>query len=61
MAQAVIVDAVRTATGRRKGVFAKTDTNRQPNLVARLQAAPLHWGASSATPDLPSPLPYPNA
>ena len=39
-----------------KGVFAKTDTNRQPQLVARLQSAPLHWDAPSATPDLPNPL-----
>jgi DNA-binding CsgD family transcriptional regulator len=39
-----------------KGVFAKTETNRQPHLVAKLQAAPLHWSLPSATPDLPNPL-----
>jgi DNA-binding CsgD family transcriptional regulator len=39
-----------------KGVFAKTDTNRQPQLVARLQATPLHWDVASATPDLPNPI-----
>jgi DNA-binding CsgD family transcriptional regulator/PAS domain-containing protein len=39
-----------------KGVFAKTDTNRQPQLVARLQATPIHWDTPSATPDLPNPI-----
>jgi DNA-binding CsgD family transcriptional regulator/PAS domain-containing protein len=40
-----------------KGVFAKTDTNRQPQLVSRLLATPLQWEAASGTPDLGSPLP----
>ncbi|WP_293485518.1 PAS domain-containing protein [Phenylobacterium sp.] len=40
-----------------KGVFAKTDTNRQPQLVARLHETPLRWDAASGTPDLDSPLP----
>ena len=40
-----------------KGVFAKTETNRQPQLVSRLLATPLQWEAASGTPDLGSPLP----
>ena len=40
-----------------KGVFAKTGTNRQPLLVARLQATPLQWHIGATTPDLPSPVP----
>lgn len=39
-----------------KGIFAKTDTNRQPQLVARLQATPLQWHIGAATPELPSPV-----
>ncbi len=39
-----------------KGIFAKTDTNRQSQLVARLQATPLQWHIGAATPELPSPL-----
>lgn len=40
-----------------KGIFAKTDTNRQPQLVARLQATPLQWHIGNTTPELPQPLP----
>lgn len=40
-----------------KGVFAKSGTNRQPQLVSRLLATPLQWETASATPDLGSPLP----
>lgn len=39
-----------------KGVFAKTGTHRQPQLVSRLLATPLQWEAASGTPDLGSPL-----
>lgn len=39
-----------------KGIFAKTDTHRQPQLVARLQATPLQWHIGAATPELPSPV-----
>lgn len=39
-----------------KGVFAKTGTNRQPQLVATLQATPLQWHIGATTPDLPSPV-----
>ena len=39
-----------------KGVFGKTDTNRQPELVSKLQATPLQWHIGSTTADLPGPL-----
>ena len=39
-----------------KGIFAKTETNRQPQLVARLQATPLQWHIGNTTPELPQPL-----
>jgi DNA-binding CsgD family transcriptional regulator len=39
-----------------KGVFAKTETHRQPELVARLQSTPLNWGDGSPNADLPRPL-----
>jgi DNA-binding CsgD family transcriptional regulator/PAS domain-containing protein len=39
-----------------KGVFTKTDTNRQPQLVARLQATPLQWHVNEVTAELPSPI-----
>lgn len=39
-----------------KGVFAKTETSRQPQLVARLQATPLQWHIGNQTPELPSPV-----
>jgi DNA-binding CsgD family transcriptional regulator len=39
-----------------KGVFAKTDTNRQPQLVARLQATPLQWHVNEVTAELPNPI-----
>jgi DNA-binding CsgD family transcriptional regulator/PAS domain-containing protein len=39
-----------------KGVFAKTDTNRQSQLVARLQATPLQWHIGNTASDLPSPI-----
>lgn len=39
-----------------KGIFAKTDCNRQALLVARLQATPLQWHIGQATPELPDPI-----
>lgn len=39
-----------------KGIFAKTETNRQPQLVARLQATPLQWHVNETTVELPSPI-----
>lgn len=39
-----------------KGIFAKTDTNRQPQLVARLQATPLEWHGGAAGDTLPDPI-----
>jgi DNA-binding CsgD family transcriptional regulator/PAS domain-containing protein len=39
-----------------KGIFAKTETNRQPQLVARLQATPLQWHLNEATAPLPNPI-----
>ncbi len=39
-----------------KGIFAKTETSRQAQLVARLQATPLQWHIGATTPDLPNPV-----
>lgn len=39
-----------------KGIFAKTGTNRQPQLVARLQATPLQWHFDNNAAELPSPV-----
>lgn len=39
-----------------RGIYAKTDSQRMPQLVAKLQATPLQWHVSAATPELPSPL-----
>lgn len=39
-----------------KGVFGKTGTNRQPQLVVRLRETPLQWHIGSLAADLPSPL-----
>lgn len=39
-----------------RGIYAKTDANRMPQLVAKLQATPLHWHVGKATPELPSPV-----
>jgi DNA-binding CsgD family transcriptional regulator len=39
-----------------KGIFAKTGTNRQPQLVARIHATPLQWHIGATATDLPSPI-----
>lgn len=39
-----------------RGIYAKTDCNRMPQLVAKLQATPMQWQVGAATPELPSPL-----
>ncbi len=39
-----------------KGVFAKTNSNRQPQLVAKLQATPLQWHIGAVSAELPEPI-----
>ena len=39
-----------------KGVFAKTQTNRQAQLVARLHDTPLQWHIGNVAGELPSPI-----